>query len=493
MADIFDQIATHKRDIFDDVEEMGGSMPVSTITGKPIPTPEEQVFQSSKLLRRIAPTAGDVAGTVGAEALLSRAPIPMQYKIPLVALAAGIGSAGAELGAQKAFKEDQDWNKALSEGATATAGQVGLGAVGELTKRFGKYAAEGLADVTIAGSRTKNLLVDRVKEVAEKRASDFIEKIAPESVKKNMGEVGIRKALMDAYDENNALYALYKANMEDVSKMHGGAVPLVETSNAMTQWVKEKMASGNYKNVKLAENDIIRELGFPVSGQGEKSQHVTIRKLLRGEDISPEYVEYLMKNIFPRKTREWDSLLPDVQELRETFKQVVMKDLDSLSVSAGKAAGDAVHKELKRFEAVKRIYDNATVKSRETGEIVKFNPYQFYEEVMTNERSLRRNLPDIWPELYNEAQKMKELSQRISAGTRTSGIAQYFSPGVLAATGNVGLIPWAEGAGVASAFYLMTDAGKKVVGGALKNITNTAAKGIIHSQTPTLDLMKAHK
>lgn len=497
MADIFDQITAapiKKRDIFDDVEELGGSMPVSAITGKPIPNPQEQMAQSKSLMRTLAPVAGDVGGTMTAEALLSRAPIPAYAKIPLVAAAAGIGAAGAELGAQKAFKEDHDLNKALSEGAVAAGGQMLLGPLGEAAKRLGRYPAETLADITMAGSRTKKILSDRIKSVAEKRASDFIEKIAPETVKKNMGETGIKKALMEAYSENNALYAFYKENLNDVAKQYGGAVPLVETSNAMTQWVKDKMTTGQYKSVKQAENDIIRDLGFSVSGTGANAQHVTIRKLLRGEDIAPEYVEYLMKNIFPTKSKEWNALLPDVQGLRETFKEVVMKDLDSLGVSAGKRSGDEVFKELKRFEAVKSIYDNATVKSRETGEIVKFNPYQFYEEVVSKEKTLRKNIPEIWPELRKEAEKMKEISQRIAAGNRDSGISQFLTPGALAATGNIGLIPWAEGAGLASAFYLMTDSGKKIIGGMIKHgLVNPAAKTALHSYAPTLDLMRSHK
>lgn len=479
-----------------DVAEMGGSLPVDTRTGQPVPTDAERLHQTRGVLRSAPGVAGDIAGTIGAQ-VASNYLLPGSGMLPTLgrfaarAAGAGLGGAAGELAGQQAFGEDTDFSKILEEGALSSGGEVALGAVGGALKKAYKPTLELVADLTITGSRTKKLLANRAKEVAEKKAERFIKSVAPEQVKKGMDEAGLKKALQSAYEENNALYNYFGSVLNDIAKKNGGAVPLVNTQMAMEAWLKEQVASGAYKTQAQAESAIIRQLGFSPGGTGANSQHVTIRKLLRGEDISPEYVEYLMKNVFPKKTKDWLSLEPDVKQLRETFKEMVMRDLDELGAAAGKKTGDDVFKELKRFEAVKRIYDQATVFSKETGELVKFNPYQFYETVMINERMFRQTMPELWPKLKAEAETMKKIAEKLKAGERGSGIAQFGGSGTVLALGNAGLIPWVEAAGTASALAIMTDTGQKILEGIFKFGLKPAAKTYIHNE-PSLRLQQAH-
>jgi hypothetical protein len=417
--------------------------------------------------------------------------LPTLGSFAIRAAGAGPGGFAGELAGQQVFGEDTDFKKALEEGAVSSVGEAALGAAGGVLKKAYKPTLELMADLTITGSRTKKLLANRAKEIAERKAEKFIRSVAPESVRKNMDEAGIKKALQTAYEENNALYNYFGSILGDIAKKNNGAVPLQNTQAAMESWLKEKLASGVYKNQAQAESAIVRELGFSPSGAGANSQHITIRKLLRGEDISPEYVEYLMKNVFPKKTKDWLSLEPDVKGLRETFKETVMRDLDELGAAAGKRSGDEVFKELKRFEAVKRIYDQATVFSKETGELVKFNPYQFYETVMSNERTFRMTMPDIWPKLKAEAETMRKIAEKLKAGERGSSIAQFGGAGSVLALGNAGMIPWVEAAGTASALGMMTDTGQKILEGVFKFGVKPAAKTYIHNE-PSLKLQKAH-
>ena len=82
----------------------GGSMPISTITGQPVPTSAENVFQTKGALRTIGPAVGDIAGTLaaqsGANALFpgGGAAIPFAQKILPALMRYGMKVGGAAAG-----------------------------------------------------------------------------------------------------------------------------------------------------------------------------------------------------------------------------------------------------------------------------------------------------------------------------------------------------------------------------------------------------------
>lgn len=493
MADIFDEVVK-KRDVFDDVAEIGGSMPTSAITGQPVPTSAENILQSKRAVAEILPIAGDIAGT----AIMPQ--LKLAKAAPLIARA-GAGAAnmllrGAGAGAGSVVGEvekqvatgDFDPNQVYMQGALGAGGEVAMGLGGAGLKAVEKPALEVMSDLTLSGGKLKQVMTQRLKNYAEKRSTEFVKTIAPDSIKGKIDEVGIGKAITESLDESKALYNHFKDSINQVADKNNGVVPLPKTRAAIELWYKEiadpaAVAAG--KIDRKAESEIIKEFGF----KGSDDVHITIRKLARGEDLTAAEVMHLQSNIFPKKTSDYMALHPSKQGYRQEFKDVLMSDLDAIGAAVGKQSADTIFKETKRFEAVKNIFDRSMSINKETGER-KFLPYQFVENVQRSERLIRQTMPDLWPKLKAEADYFATVADRLQRGERNLGGPLMLSG--LASSYFTGGFPVAEFFGAGSAWALMSPAGQATLEGLFKYALKPATKAGLHVGGSLIDLKASH-
>jgi hypothetical protein len=490
MADIFDEVA--KRDIFDDVESIGGSMPTSTITGKPLPTDAEKMSMSKQAMGEILPIAGDIAGTAIAPQLKLAASAPRIARagaglINMLSRAAG-STAGSVTGEtlRQVMTQNFDPNQIYIQGAAGAAGEIGTSAAAPLLKAVRKPGLELASDLTLSGSKLKQYFTERLKKQANERIERFVADVAPESVKGKISEVGLARAVDEAVDEKQAIYGHFKEGLEAVAEKNNGHVPLEGTAGALQQWLKEELPK--HKSQAQAENAIIKAMGFSPGGQKE-FQHVSIRRLLRGEDLSDKEVNYLLGNIFEKSTDKFLKMHPEITELRGLLKDAIVKDLDDLGAGAAKKTADEMHRALKNFQRIESIYKSAAPANKETGERM-FNPLTFAENVYRNERAIRTTMPDVWPQIKAEADAMKGVADDISTGKRSMGGLPMLAG--LASSHFTGYIPVGEAFGAASAWALMTPSGKAALSGVFKYGVKPAAKAGLHIGGRLVEMGKSH-
>lgn len=492
MSDIFDEVAK-KRDIFDDVAEIGGSMPVSTITGKSIPTDAEKISASKQAVGEILPIAGDIAGAAIMPQLRLAQAAPMLARGGASVLNTLLRGAGSMAGSVTGEVERQlmtknfDPNQVYIQGGAGLAGEVLPGLVGPGLKKAVNPALEVASDLTISGTKFKRWYADKLKDYSHKRVENFVKEIAPESVKSKINEVGLSQAVNEAFDANAAVYGHFKDGLEKVAKEHDGYVPLENTQSALQAWLKEELPK--HKTQSQAETAIVKSMGFKPGGSDEH-QHVLVRKLMRGDDLSEREVNYLLSNIYVRDTKKWQAMLPEMQGQREQLKELIVEDLNSLGAGAAKKTADEMHRELKNYQRIKNIYESSAPLNKETGER-KFYPHLFAENVYRNERVIRETMPDVWPKIKSEADKMRSEASRIAAGERSIGGMPMLAG--LASSAFTGYWPVGEGFGLASAWALMTPTGKAALNGVMKYGVQPALKTGLHVGGHLIDFEKSHK
>ncbi len=239
-----------------------------------------------------------------------------------------------------------------------------------------------------------------------------------------------------------------------------------------------------------AESAVLKEMGL----KGSDDLHITMRRLMRGNDLTPAEINHFQANIFPRDTRKWAEMHPGKQGARTKIKDLVMQDLDALGIASGKTSADAVHKELKQFEQLRKLYEGngATWMNPETGERI-FKPARFLENVKKAERNIRKYQPEIWEKLQPEIQYYEWAADALGRGKRNlggatmllgSGGAAYLSGGIPIAS---------ELFGAASAWALMSPSSQKTITGLLKPIVNKpVAKTLLHIGGQEIDFAKGH-
>lgn len=477
----------------------GAGMPQSAVTGQPVQTDAERMMTSKRAMAEVLPIAGDIVATAAAPqfaipakgaGIVARG-LPMLGNLALRAAGSGAGSVVGEVEKQ-ALTEQYDPNQVIAQGVAGAGGEVGLSGIGAGLKVAKKPALELMSDLTLSGGRVKQVLTDKLKKQADDRAVKFITDIAPESVKGRIDDVGLASAINEAMDSTKAMYAHFKDALETAAEKNSGVVNLEKTRNALRQWYEDIADPGMVKAGKVdaaAEREILKQLQFP--GGGVKDQtHIAIRRLMRGEDLEPREVNYLFSKIYPKKTQDALDMYPKAMELRQTFKETMLQDLDDIGVAAGKRSADETFKEIKRYESVKNIYDRSTVVNRETGER-KFLPYKFVENVQKNERMLRTTMPETWEKLKVEAEYYRDVADRISRGERNLGGPLMLSG--LASSYFTGGVPVAEAFGAASAWSLMSKNGQKALDGVFKYFVRPAAKGGLHMGATAIKMQPAHK
>lgn len=475
------------------------SMPISAITGKPEPTSAERIMQSNRAVTQMFPVAGDIIGT----AIMPQIGVPLKagrlagmgiktVNALLRGAGAGAGSVYGELERQVAT-EQFDPEQIKLQGVLGAVGEPALSLAGAGLKAAAKPAYEIMSDLTIAGGKTKQILTQRLQQQAQKRADDFIYTVAPQGVKTKIEDVGFEKALSEAYDEKTVMYNHFKDSLQTVADNNKGYVPLQKTQQSLMSRYNEiadptMVAAG--KIDRKAEAEIIKSFGL----KGSDDVHITVRRLMRGEDLTPAEINHLQANIFPSSTKKYQEMLPTKIEKRKDLKSILMEDLDALGVAQGKASADAVHRELKQFEQLRNIYEKngAKTKSPDTGEAI-FHPARFVENARRAERNLRKYQPELWEKLQKEVEFYETVADTLKRGQRNLG-----GMAMLAGSASAGYLtggwPVAEAFGAASAWALMSETGRKTVEGIIRaGINKPVAKTLLHLGGQTVNLQQAHK
>jgi hypothetical protein len=483
--------------------EVEASMPISTITGKPEPTDAERLLQSGRAVSTMYPIVGDIVMTAAMPQLALPAKAGLLARMGIRGVnalmrgaGAGAGSVYGELERQLATGEHSKEGLYI-QGALGGAGEPVMSLIGAggkvAAQKFGKPALELASDLTVTGGKVKQIMTERLRDALNKRAEAFVTQVAPAGVKKNIGEVGFDKALAEAYDEKTLLYNHFKDTLEEVATKNKGYVPLENTRQYMqaeyTKYADPVMVAAGKIDSK-AESAVLKEMGL----KGSDDLHITMRRLMRGNDLTPAEINHFQANIFPRDTRKWVEMHPGKQGAKTKIKDLVMQDLDALGIASGKTSADAVHKELKQFEQLRKLYESngATWMNPETGERI-FKPARFLENVKKAERNIRKYQPEIWEKLQPEIQYYEWAADALGRGKRNlggatmllgSGGAAYLSGGIPIAS---------ELFGAASAWALMSPSSQKTITGLLKPIVNKpVAKTLLHIGGQEIDFAKGH-
>lgn len=110
-------------------------------------------------------------------------------------------------------------------------------------------------------------------------------------------------------------------------------------------------------------------------------------------------------------------------------------------------------------------------------------PNQLADSIIANKGKIQREMPDLWPKLKAEADHLKSVAEAFSE-TPQQGLVQDAMRygGVLGGSsllGPVG-IPIVEGIGAASAYFLMSPKGQKVLQKIVYGSVKGAGKAGLH-------------
>ena len=475
--------------------------PISTITGQPMQTGAEKISQSKQALRTIGPWVGDVAGTLLAPQLKG-ATIPIRIANAFLRGGGAAAGAGAgEFGSQLAFGEELDPKRAGIEALMAGGGELGMSALGAGIKGAGKLAL----DFTVLGKHVQQKIRDRIIKNATQKAQKFMHDLAPDSIKAraiNFDDIDI--ALERVKADKSILYDIANQEMVEAASKTGGRLNLKNTKSYLFRLYgteMRKVPPGAKNPDRSATNRVIQSLGFNISGT-KNTQHITIRKLLRNEDIEPAVLQHLLANLGTRTSKQWAQLHPSIKGGKQSFKEAILKDLESAGIEKSKLDADRLNGEIKDFEFIKRIYDRST-KTDQWGN-TQVNMAELADNIYLNEANIkkiaeRRGNKDLWPKMKAEAVDYKKIGEKVKESvmeTRSGAGGIFFRGAGMALasklTGSpVTGIPVAEGFGAISAWGLMTDSGRKILSSAFKYLAKPGMKAGLHMYGSPI-LMPAH-
>ena len=454
--------------------------------GDPIPPPvtlleKMQAATPREVIGKTLPIAGDIIGSLIAPELkgpqlLSKIPGGVKaLNLAFRSLSAGSGAFSGSVAGQRIEKGEVDPKEALREGLFGATGEAGLSVALGLTRKGLEASAKIAKDLTISGNRVKSFLSNQLIERTTKRASNFIDEVAPDIVTTRGGE-SIGRQIDEVMDENKLTYGRFKEVLIDAAGDENGSI-LVDD---LSQFLRDRMEFADIPGSKnpVAERKqkvlaVIKELGFT----NASPQGAVLRKIMLGgsDTITPNEVEFIFTNIFPKKNKEWFKLSPDTRNARENLKGALLGDMGKItSPVTGETAedirnaGDAVFKTVKQFESIKRIYDQAIIKSETRAD--RINPQKLADLINKNSKNLKQSMPDIWPKLKAEADFYEGVAKRLKLG-ETGGakdVGQIIGPSSLFFLGGLKGTAAIELFGAGSAWALLSDSGRATISAAKK-------------------------
>jgi hypothetical protein len=400
------------------------------------------------------------------------------------------GAGAGEYGSQLAFGEELDPKAAGREALFGAGGELGMSMAGGALKGVGKLST----DFTVMGKHIQQKLRDKLIKDTTEKAQKFIYDIAPESIQgKALNFADIDVALERVKADKSLLYDVANQQMAEAAEKTGGVLNLKNTKdflNSLYDRALKEVPETSKNPERAATNKVIQMLGFPIGGT-KSTQHITIRKLLRNEDVDASVLQHLLANIGTKTSRQWAQLHPSIKGEKQSLKQNIMKDLGDLGVEKSKIDADTLNGEIKDFSAIKRIYDQATRTDQWGNTYISVD--ELADNIYLNEAKIktiaeRRGNKDLWSNMKAEADRYKEMGKKVkeSVMETKSGAGGIFfrGSGMALASHLTGSpltgIPLAEGFGTVSAWGLMTDSGRKILSTLFKYIAKPAAKTGLH-------------
>jgi len=466
------------------------SRPISTITGKQVPTGEESGEQAKLGVKDIIRGVGPVVGDIALTALAPQVSLPLKAgklakagvfggNALIRALASALGSGSGAAVSDIATGTEFDMERADREAAFGAGGELVTSAASGLGKgvlRKFKPLFEFLPKITVSGTLFKQSVNNDIKKTITKRAEDFLVDVAPESIKKQgLKNRNLNIMVSEAYNENSAIFDLYKGEVDRVAEISGGVVSLPETSKTITDlWNEAKKNAPKGASSLSIANRAFSQFGYLPGMKNE------IGKLAGNESLKPAQLKFILAEVFQNKG--WKKLGPSKQEARELLKESLMKDLDqSISSEAAgfKIAADEQVKALSKFNSLRRLYNKALfVANKNTGRKA-LQPATLHEEIYKNKKRILddSNLREIWPQLKAEADNALAMVKRLEETGVESGTGSIISRGVGSTVGGVLFGPigavGAEGIGLTAAWALLADSEKNILKRMLRPVGKT--------------------
>ncbi|MBW2621281.1 MAG: hypothetical protein JRD68_00115 [Deltaproteobacteria bacterium] len=413
--------------------------------------------------------------------------------------AAGAGSFAGSAAEQQIREGEVDLGRAAKEGLIGFAGEPGLSLVLGTGKFALRQSANIAKDITILGGKAKKIISSQLIENTTTRANKFVEEIAPDIIRaQQVPGAKIGDQVSAAMDENKLAYGRFKDVLVEAVGGEKGKVLIDDLS----QFLADSMEATTIKTSKnpIIEatrrvDGVIKDLGFTT----DSPQARQLRKIMVGglDSITPNEVEFIFTNVFPKKTKAWFKLTPDTRRAREELKDALINDMGKITSVAGetaadiKKASDDVFKAIKEFQVIESIYKKAVKIDDVTGAAT-IRPQQLADSINRNKKFFQQSMSkeafaDVWPKLKAEADFYEGIAKRLKLGETESGFAavsQFAGPGTSIALGALGggpgtaagVLVGAELFGAASAWALLSDSGRAAIKFTQKVPTKEALK-----------------
>lgn len=446
-----------------------GQQPISTITGKPVPTTDQEFESRKNMIRTVGPIVGDIAGTMLMPQLGGAKMGIRGINLLMRAMGAAGGSGAGSIASDVVTGGKPDIERAGEQALLGAGGEVGMGVTGGALK-MAKPLFEFVPNITFSGSAVKKAANNMFKERATKRAESFLLDIAPEAVSKQADvEKSLSVMVNNAFSETSGVYKLYESALEQAAEKEGGVVLVDDTAqfvNDLFEKARGSLPSEATKTQIMSE--ALKEFNY---GHNLK---LAISELQDTSSLTPRKVEYVLTQVF--KNKGYNKLNPTQQEARERFKDVLMSDMDKyieFNPAQIKRMADAEYKALAKFNAVRKIFNKALkVVDPDTGRKA-LHPHELYEQIFAHKDQILKDpvLKTLWPKLEIEALAAKDFGDKITKTAIDVGPSSVFSRGLGAAGGGLVLGPLlgsrmagagvVEGIGAASAWAMMDSLDKQ--------------------------------
>jgi len=418
----------------------------------------------------VAKVAGPMLGDIAATAMMPQLSLPAKgaslaarlapkaINLGARMLGSFAGSTAGNIAGQKIAGDDVDFEQAWKMGALGAGGEAvtsGLGPVAKGIYKGGKATA-GLG-VSVArkwagfGEGVSKKYLNTLKEQVGKESFDFLKNIAPDAVKKQAKELPVENlALMvrGAKDETALIFDQYEKQLSEYAAKNNGVIDMDNT----VQYLGEL---GSLKP-------------FSFRGKDGVTQRNYFKRVMAGEGLKPDEVNYLMGVVF-KGYRKKD---PATAGALEKLKEVMLSDVERLTGATGlKKQADEMWKEISRFDDVRKIYMRGVRTDGDTGKMF-FKPDKVATEIYANKKTIQKYMPEMWEPLKKQADQLFNVSKAI------------------------GEIKVDENFGVVKAWELMHPKTKKVLeslkSGAKERLKYGTKAGILYIGGKPITMQKSH-
>lgn len=327
----------------DQLERRYQKGPISTITGKPVPTPAEEFSARKKLIAEGLPIAADIGLTALAPQTLGprlglKAPLAIKaLNLAMRSLGAGAGGALGEYGRQKILGQPTDLSQMGLQGAIGAGSEILPAAGGAAVsgiKKAAKPIMNLIGEAPIIGSFSRPMVrAARIKQrkIREEGATKMFKFV--EQFQETPGDIAGKKvgeALKGQMDLNE-VYKPWSESVDRIAAEQGGVVPIDDASQMIGELFDK--FQGNRRTEQETINKISRWLGF--SGSKEKPMiNGIIEDILEDGYLDPGDVKFLMSKFWKSYGK---STTAKANRWKESFKTAFLGDIDKLGHGAAQA------------------------------------------------------------------------------------------------------------------------------------------------------------